>query len=107
MTSAVSAPAPGAFTHPARPIMFSMVVTPTDAEGAPDEEGIRRHLRRMIDARVGVYLGSGGSGDGHALDLDELARVYEIGVDECKGKVPVYCNPPEARSAREMTLAAT
>jgi 4-hydroxy-tetrahydrodipicolinate synthase len=82
--------------------MFSMVVTPMDRQGRIDEEGTRAHLRRMIDAGVGVYLGSGGSGEGHALELDELARLYEIGVDECRGKVPVYCNPPESRSAAEM-----
>lgn len=90
------------FVHPSRPLMFSMVVTPMDRDGRIDEAATRAHLRRMIDAGVGVYLGSGGSGEGHALELDELARLYEIGVDECRGKVPVYCNPPESRSAAEM-----
>jgi 4-hydroxy-tetrahydrodipicolinate synthase len=82
--------------------MFSMVVTPMDEHGGLHEEKIRRHLRRMVDAGVGVYLGSGGSGEGHALTLDELGALYRIGVDECGGRVPVYCNPPEARSSREM-----
>jgi 4-hydroxy-tetrahydrodipicolinate synthase len=86
--------------------MFSMIVTPMDDKGNLDEEGIRAHCRRMIDAGVGVYIGSGGSGEGHSLDLDELSRLYEIGVDECKGKVPVYCNPPESRSAAEMQRKA-
>ena len=90
------------FHHPAKPIMFSMVVTPMDDRGRIDEAGVRAHLRRQIDAGVGVYLGSGGSGEGHALSIDELAQLYRIGVDECKGKVPVYCNPPESRSANEM-----
>ncbi|HUP71868.1 MAG TPA: dihydrodipicolinate synthase family protein [Acidimicrobiales bacterium] len=90
------------FSHPAKPTMFSMVVTPMDGQGRLDEAGIRAHLRRQIEAGVGVYLGSGGSGEGHALTIDELGRLYRIGVDECKGKVPVYCNPPEARSANEM-----
>lgn len=90
------------FAHPATPLMFSMVVTPMDAHGNLWEEGIRQHLRRMVDAGVGVYLGSGGSGEGHALGLDELGELYRIGVEECAGRVPVYCNPPEARSAREM-----
>jgi 4-hydroxy-tetrahydrodipicolinate synthase len=94
------------FAHPPKPLMFSMVVTPMHADGTLDEEGIRAHLRRQIDAGVGVYLGSGGSGEGHALELDELGRLYEIGAEECKGKVPVYCNPPESRSAKEM-LAKT
>ncbi|MEO5839110.1 MAG: dihydrodipicolinate synthase family protein [Acidimicrobiales bacterium] len=90
------------FSHPGKPTMFSMVVTPMDYRGRLDEAGIRAHLQRQIDAGVGVYLGSGGSGEGRALTIDELAQLYRIGVEECKGKVPVYCNPPEARSANEM-----
>ncbi len=94
------------FAHPSKPTVFSMIITPMDEDGALDEDGLRSHLRRMVDAGVGVYLGSGGSGEGHALEPEELHRVYEIGVEECKGKVPVYCNPPEARSANEMIKKA-
>lgn len=87
---------------PAQPTMFCMVVTPMHEDGAIDEDRFRAHLRSMVDAGIGVYLASGGSGQGHALEPGELQRVYEIGVSECKGKVPVYCNPPEARTAKEM-----
>jgi 4-hydroxy-tetrahydrodipicolinate synthase len=90
------------FAHPNKPLMFSMIVTPMDEKGNLDEGGIRAHCRRMIDAGVGVYVGSGGSGEGHSMDLDELGRLYEVAINECKGKVPVYCNPPESRSAAEM-----
>lgn len=90
------------YVTPSVPTMFCMVVTPMDRDGVIDEEAFRLHLRRMVSARVGVYLGSGGTGQGHALDHGELARIYEIGVSECKGRVPVYCNPPEARTAKEM-----
>src|SRR6201999_2935562 len=94
------------FAHPPKPLMFSMVVTPMDKEGRLDEDGIRAHLQRMVDAGVGVYLGSGGSGEGHALEIDELARLYQLGAEVCKGKVPVYCNPPESRTADEMQRKA-
>jgi len=53
------------FAHPSKPLMFSMIVTPMDDAGNLDEEGIRAHCRRMIAAGVGVYIGSGGSGEGH------------------------------------------
>ena len=59
-----------AFSHPAKPTMFSMSVTPMDSRGKLDEAGSRAHLRRQIDAGVGIYLGSGGSGEGHALTID-------------------------------------
>ncbi len=92
------------FEHPKKPIMFSMIVTPMEKDGKLDERGIREHLRRQVAAGVGVYLGSGGSGEGHALTHEERFRLYQIGVEECQGKVPVYCNPPEARSAEEMLV---
>ena len=90
------------FKHPARPTAFCMTVTAMDSRGRIDEAGMRRHLQRLVAGGVGVYLGSGGSGEGHALTVKERGLVYKIGVDVCKGKVPIYCNPPEARSAREM-----
>lgn len=72
------------------PGVYSMTVTPFTPEGALDEEGLRTHLRFQAAAGVGVYLGSYGSGEGHLLREREVERLYEIGVDELKGKVPVY-----------------
>ena len=65
-----------------------------------DEEALRKFLQRFVDNKLGVYLGSGGSGEGHALSRDELRRVYTIGVEVCKGKVPVNANPPEQHTAQ-------
>jgi dihydrodipicolinate synthase/N-acetylneuraminate lyase len=79
-----------------------MSQTPFTADNKLDEDGFRLHLRRMAEAGVAVYLASPGSGEGHALTDDELRRVYQIGVEECKGKVPVYANPPEARTGAQM-----
>ncbi|WP_213455571.1 dihydrodipicolinate synthase family protein [Rhizomonospora bruguierae] len=84
------------------PRAFAMSITPFDEAHRLDEAALRRHLRRMVDAGAGVYLGSPGTGEGHALSPAELRKVYEIGVAECKGKVPVYANPPEARTAEQM-----
>lgn len=65
-----------------------------------DEQAFRKFLQRFVDARLGVYLASGGSGEGHALSRDELRRVYQIGVEVCKGKVAVNANPPEQNTAQ-------
>lgn len=80
--------------------MFCMSVTPFTKSGEIDEQALRLLLRRLIDSRLGVLLGSGGEGEGHALESDEARRVYEIGVEECAGKVPVYANLPEEMTAR-------
>jgi dihydrodipicolinate synthase/N-acetylneuraminate lyase len=40
------------------------------------------------------------------LSLAELRQVYDIGVDECKGRIPVHANPPEPRTAAAMLAVA-
>jgi 4-hydroxy-tetrahydrodipicolinate synthase len=67
--------------------------------GDLDEPAFRAFLQRFVENGLGVYVASGGSGEGHALTRDELRRVYEIGVDVCKGKVQVNANPPEGATA--------
>src|SRR6476646_7188116 len=66
-----------------------------------DEEAFRSSLQRFVDSEIVVFLASGGSGEANSLSWDELRRVYEIGVEVCRGKIPVYANIPEVRSARE------
>jgi 4-hydroxy-tetrahydrodipicolinate synthase len=88
------------------PTVFCMAATPFLPGGGVDEGALRAGLRRMVAANVGVYLGSGGAGEGHALAAAELRRVYEIGVEECRGRVPVHANPPEPRTASAMLQLA-
>lgn len=71
------------------------------ANGEFDEEAMRQFLQRLVDAGLTIYLGSGGSGEGCALTLDELRRVYEIGVEVGKGKVEVGSNQPDQHTARD------
>jgi 4-hydroxy-tetrahydrodipicolinate synthase len=83
-------------------VMFCMVASPFKQDGSLDEDGLRGHLRRLVKARNGVYLAGGGAGEGHVLTPSEFRRICEIGVEECKGKVPTYSNPREARTAEAM-----
>lgn len=69
--------------------------------GELDEDAFRQFLQRFVDTKLGVYLGSAGSGEGNALTMAELKRVYEIGVEVCKGKVQVNSNQPEQHTARD------
>ncbi|MDB5369337.1 MAG: hypothetical protein JWP20_895 [Roseomonas sp.] len=73
------------------------------ADGAVDEDGLRHYLQRLIEQGHGLYLASGGSGEGHALSHPELRQVYAAGVACGRGKVPVYANPPEQHTA-QLTL---
>ncbi len=81
---------------------FVISITPFDRAGRLDEGAFRSHLRRMAAARIGVYAGGGGSGEGFTLSPDESRRVLEIAVDELKGKVPVRSMGVEPRTAQEM-----
>jgi 4-hydroxy-tetrahydrodipicolinate synthase len=96
----ISRPSPA--LYPARASTFVISITPFTSDGSFDEPGIRRHLRRMASAGVGVYLGGGGSGEGYVLSTPEAQRLLEIGAEELKGKVPVRSMGTEPRSAAEM-----
>jgi 4-hydroxy-tetrahydrodipicolinate synthase len=81
---------------------FCRVTTTFSANGEFDEDAFRQYLQRFIDTNTGVYLGSGGIGEGHTLTWEELRRVYRVGVDACRGKVPVYANVLEQLTARDV-----
>jgi 4-hydroxy-tetrahydrodipicolinate synthase len=88
------------------PIAFVMSITPFDADENIDDLLFRQHLQRMVGAGLGVYLGSPGGGEGHALTREETRRVYEIGVEELKGKTLVYATGFEPRTARRLLETA-
>ncbi len=81
---------------------YVISITPFTADGGFDEPGIRRHLRRLAAAGIGVYLGGGGSGEGYVLTPAEAQRLLEIGVEELSGTVPVRSMGTEPRTAAEM-----
>lgn len=87
-----------------QPDFYTMCATVFARDGRFDEAAMRLYLRRQIDARLGVYLGSGGNGETHAMSPDELFHLYAVGADECRGKVPVHANLPEEHTA-EQTIA--
>ena len=81
---------------------FVMTITPFDESGALDEPAFRRHLGRLREANVRVYVGSSASGEGFSLTHDELDRALAIAVEELKGKVQVRAMGCEVRHAGEM-----
>jgi 4-hydroxy-tetrahydrodipicolinate synthase len=83
-----------------------MMATPFQEDGSLDEVAVRTNVERLADARQGVYLGSGGAGEGHVLSRQELRRLYDIGVQAAKGRVTVCANPRESRTAADMYAVA-
>ncbi len=79
-----------------------ITITPFDEKGRLDEAAYRKHLGRLRDAGVSVYVCGGGSGEAYSLTPDERDRVLAISVEELKGKVPVRAMGFEPRLASEM-----
>jgi 4-hydroxy-tetrahydrodipicolinate synthase len=85
---------------------FVVSLTPFTESGELDAPGLRGHLRRLAGAGIGVYLAGSGSGEGYTLSRDERRRVFELGVEELAGRVPVRAMGVEPRTAHEaITLA--
>ena len=82
------------------PHHYCMAATTFDADGGIDEAAMRAFFSRQLDAGLGIYIGSGGNGEGHALEPDELRQIYEIGVDVCRGRLPAHANLPEEHTAK-------
>jgi len=82
--------------------VYAVSITPFTVDGRLDEDGFRRHLQRMAAAGVGVYVGGGGSGEGFVLTTEERRRLFAIGADELRGRVPFRSMGVETRSAGEM-----
>jgi 4-hydroxy-tetrahydrodipicolinate synthase len=65
------------------------IVTPFQRDGSLDEQGLRRLIRRQIDARVDFLVPCGTTGESPTLTRDEHLRVVEITVEEATGKISV------------------
>jgi 4-hydroxy-tetrahydrodipicolinate synthase len=77
-------------------------LTPFNAKFELDEAALRKHLRRLREAGLSVYLGAAGAAEGYTLTRDERDRVLAIAVEELKGKVPVRAAGVEPRDTAEM-----
>jgi dihydrodipicolinate synthase/N-acetylneuraminate lyase len=69
-------------------------------DGSLDLAAQEEFLQRLVDQGLGLYLASAGSGEGHALEPDEIRSLYRVGVSIGAGRVPVNANPPEAHTPR-------
>ena len=65
-------------------------LTPWTKDDTLDEAALRRHMRFLVKRNLGLALGPYGTGEGILLEPHERRRLYEIGVEELKGKVPFY-----------------
>jgi len=73
--------------------------------GALDEEALRRHIHHQIEGGVQAILFCGTTGESPTLTHDEHKRVIAIGVEECRGKVPVMASAGSNCTAESIDFA--
>ena len=84
------------------PSTFVISITPFAKDENLDKQAFHMHMRRLGAARIGVYVGGGGSGEAYTYEGDDARRVMEIAAEELKGKTPVRAMGVEPRTAKQM-----
>jgi 4-hydroxy-tetrahydrodipicolinate synthase len=69
--------------------VFTVLVTPFDANGKLDEEGLRQNIHYQLKSSVDGLVALGTTGEDPTLTDTERKRVVNIVVEEVKGQVPV------------------
>src|SRR5229473_3319722 len=81
------------------------LVTPFRADQSLDEEGMRRLVRRQIEAGINFLVPCGTTGESPTLGRQEHLRVVEIALEEAKGRVPVLAGAGGYNTAEVIELA--
>lgn len=81
---------------------YTLLITPFDSQGRLDEGGLRRLVRRQIEAGVDGLAPLGVTGENSLLSDKELVRVLEIVLEEAGGKCKIA--PDTCTNSLERTL---
>ncbi len=68
--------------------VFTAMITPF-LQGKLDEEGLRKNIRRQIEARVTGLVFLGSTGEASTLTREEKRRILQIGIEEAQGHLLV------------------
>lgn len=66
------------------------VVTPLTADGKFSETGMRKLINYLIDNGVHGLFITGTTGEFYGLSLEEKREIFQVTLDETKGRVPIY-----------------
>ncbi len=66
------------------------IVTPVDEKGKFNEPIMRKLVNYLIEGGVHGLFPMGTTGEFYAFSEDEVRHIFEVVVDETKGRVPVY-----------------
>lgn len=86
---------------PGEPSVFCCTITPFDAEGRLDEDGLGLLVDRLAEGGVGAFLGTSSPGEGFALSLAETERLYGVAKEAMAGRRQVRAMGIEPHNAEE------
>ena len=80
------------------------LITPFRSDLSLDEEGLRRLVRRQIEAGIHFLVPCGTTGENPTLTREEHLRVVEITLEEAQGQTPVLagCGGNDTREVVEL-----
>lgn len=68
---------------------YTLLITPFKEDYSLDEEGLRKLVRRQVEAGIHGIAPLGVTGENNLMSDEEIYRVVEIIVEEANGKTPV------------------
>ena len=77
---------------------FAVIITPFTRDGAIDEAGYRGVIDLVLEAGCHGVITAGSTGEFFLMTADERKRVFEICVDQVKGRIPVIAGPSATRT---------
>lgn len=80
------------------------IVTPFDANGAPDLQAFGRLLDRQLADGTQAIVVAGSTGEAHMLDDREYERLLAFAVEHVAGRVPVVAGTGGAATAKTIAL---
>lgn len=69
--------------------VYTALVTPFDAKGQLDEEGLRKNIRHQIACGIDGIVPLGTTGESPTLSSKEKEHIISIAIEEAKGKIAV------------------
>ena len=82
-------------TTPELPLLHGVCAamsSPFDDSGESIDEGrIRDHVENLVEAGVHGLVLAAGTGEFAFLSTDEKQRIFEVGIDQVAGRIPVIC----------------
>lgn len=81
------------------------IITPFQKNGSLDEAGLKKLVRRQIDAGIHFLVPCGTTGESPTLTREEHLRVIEITVAVAKGEVPVLAGAGGYNTAEVIELS--